>query len=330
MSLKQTGGQATNDFVQLFDTAAEHRLNFSSLGWSTQVNTRTPFVGVIDMGPYLDRLQSGSVNAWVSDNTGVDWAMYTVAVATPKADAVGAMVFLDGGQVRVDDRVAPVGGLQNGGPAASTLVLGPGGHVAVNSDFLQAAGGVLAIEVASPGQAGKLAVGDQALLDGRVDMRSVGGFTPAIGHSVNFLSAAHGLVGTRFDSSIVVDSLGSALWGLTYDSLGVTAHVLSHSMFGDLNRDGAFDASDWAVYISHAQTSLAGLSPAEVYARGDLNLDGVNNLSDMDLFMDAFDAAHGDGAFAAMLARVPEPHSVLLALWGAALLAVRRLGRSPT
>jgi hypothetical protein len=327
MSLKQTGGQVTNDFVQLFDTAAAHRLNFSSLGWATQVNSATPFVGVIDMGPYLDRLQAGSVNAWVSDNTGVDWAMYTVAVATPKADAVGAMVFLDGGQVRVDDRVAPIGGLQNGGPAASILILGPAGHVAVNSDFLQAASSVLAIEVAGPNQAGKLAVGDQALLDGRLEMHLVGGFMPAIGHSVNFLSAAHGLVGTRFDAPVIADSVGSALWGLTYDSLGVTAHVVSNSMFGDLNRDGLFDSSDWAVYISHAQTNLAGLAPAETYARGDLNLDGVNNLTDMDLFMDAFDAAHGAGAFAAMLAGVPEPHAALLALCGAAFLAVcgRRL-----
>ena len=127
MSMKQTGGQVTNDFVQLFDTAANHRLNFSSLGWSSQINATTPFVGAIDLGPYLDQLQSGNVNVWLSDNTGVDWAIYTAAVATPKSDPLGAAVFLDGGAVRVDAAMAPLAVLQNGGPASSELTLGPDG-----------------------------------------------------------------------------------------------------------------------------------------------------------------------------------------------------------
>ncbi len=319
MSLKQMGGSSANDFVQLFDTAANHRVNFSSVGWASQVNPTTPFVGVVDMGQHLDELQSGNVNVWVSDNTGVDWAMYTVTVATPKADVLGAAVFLDGGQVRVDSRSPSIGELQNGGPAASTLTLAPGGHVSVNRDYVQAGNGVLAIEVggSGTGEAGWLAAGDQALLDGNVQMRSVNGFTPAIGHSVRILSAANGRAGTTFDTSVFADSQGTALWGLTYDPLQVTAHVLSHSVFGDLNRDGAFDSSDWAVYISGAQTNLAGLSPADAYARGDLNLDGVNNLVDMDLFIDAYDASHGVGAFAAMLAGVPEPSASVLSVVGA-------------
>jgi hypothetical protein len=91
-------------------------------------------------------------------------------------------------------------------------------------------------------------------------------------------------------------------------------------MLGDINHDGAFDAADWATYITWAQVNLTGLSPTQAYDRGDLNLDGVNNLTDMDLFMDAFDAAHGAGAFAAMLAGVPEPGAAVLACIGAVFI----------
>ena len=102
MSLKQSGDETVTDFVQLFDTSAEHRLNFGRFGWSGQINATTPFVGVIDMGQYLEQLQAGSVNVQLSDDVGMDWALYAVTVATPKSDPVGAAVFLDGGSVLVD------------------------------------------------------------------------------------------------------------------------------------------------------------------------------------------------------------------------------------
>jgi hypothetical protein len=319
MSLKQMGGSVANDFVQLFDSDPSNRVNFSSVGWSTQVNTTTPFVGVIDMGQHLEQLQSGNVNVWVSDNTGVDWAMYTVTVATPKADAVGASVYLDGGSVRVDGSQAPVAFVQNGGPAASMLTLGPTGRLRINDDFVQASNGVLALEVngAGPSQIGRLVVSDRAILGGELQLHSVGSFMPAIGASYEIISATGGFAGTKFATTVFADSQGSALWGLKYGGATVTAHVLSNSVLGDLNLDGVFDASDWSVYLSGAQTNLAGLTPAEAYARGDLNLDGFNNLVDMDLFIDAYDASHGVGAFAAMLAGVPEPNSSLLSVAGA-------------
>ena len=34
MSLKQAGGSSANDFVQVLDTAANHKLTFSALGWA--------------------------------------------------------------------------------------------------------------------------------------------------------------------------------------------------------------------------------------------------------------------------------------------------------
>jgi hypothetical protein len=123
---------------------------------------------------------------------------------------------------------------------------------------------------------------------------------------------------------VIEDSQGSALWGLTYSSTSLTAHVLSHSMFGDLNGDGAFDLSDWAVLISGAHTSLAGLSPAEAYARGDLNLDGANDFHDFRLFEDEYIAVHGVAAFAELTARVSEPSASVLAVAAMLVGCLRR------
>ena len=125
MSLKQSGDETSTDFVQLFDMAPEHRLNMGSNGWSGQINATTPFVGVIDLGPYLDQMQSGTVNVQLSDDVGMDWALYSVAVAVPKSDSAGPAVFLDGGSVLVEGVVAPVASLAVGGPDDAAELASP-------------------------------------------------------------------------------------------------------------------------------------------------------------------------------------------------------------
>ena len=69
---------------------------------------------------------------------------------------------------------------------------------------------------------------------------------------------------------------------------------------------------------------LVGLPLAEAYQLGDLNADSRNNEFDFELFKSAFDAAQGTGAFDDMLARVPEPTTVTLAVLGVCLGVVRR------
>ena len=97
------------DFLQLFDTDANHRLMFANLGWDAKINTSDTFVGVVDMGDYLDKLQSGSVNVRLNDDTGLDWAMYVVTVATPMSDSTGPSVFLDrAGTVSVNAALPPL------------------------------------------------------------------------------------------------------------------------------------------------------------------------------------------------------------------------------
>lgn len=92
----------------------------------------------------------------------------------------------------------------------------------------------------------------------------------------------------------------------------------------DLDADGDTDAADFALFAAASQTDLAGMSPYELYRHGDLNGDGANNYIDFRMFKDAFIAANGAPAFAALVASVPEPTSLLLAIGGAIGLAFRR------
>ena len=50
---------------------ASHRLDFANIGWSSQINASGTFVGVLDMGGYLDQMQTGSVNVQINDDTAV-------------------------------------------------------------------------------------------------------------------------------------------------------------------------------------------------------------------------------------------------------------------
>ncbi len=84
--------------------------------------------------------------------------------------------------------------------------------------------------------------------------------------------------------------------------------------FGDLNGDGNIDLTDYADFLDGLNTSLAGLTNAQAYARGDLNGDFVTNLRDFILFRQAYDTANGDGALLNAINGVPEPSSVIALL----------------
>ncbi|MGD9634805.1 MAG: alpha-L-fucosidase [Pirellulales bacterium] len=94
---------------------------------------------------------------------------------------------------------------------------------------------------------------------------------------------------------------------------------------GDLNLDSLIDLADWQQYIAGVGLDMSSLSPLERFQAGDLNNDGRNDLADFDLFVSAYDGAHGAGALAADLS-VPEPQSLALACLGGLLLAGRKAG----
>lgn len=83
---------------------------------------------------------------------------------------------------------------------------------------------------------------------------------------------------------------------------------------GDLDLNGMIELADWQLYIAGVGADLSGLTPLERFQMGDMNGDGRNDLADFDLFVSAYDSAHGAGSLAAALqTQVPEPSPLALA-----------------
>jgi len=97
------------------------------------------------------------------------------------------------------------------------------------------------------------------------------------------------------------------------------ADVLSTPL-GDLDFDGDLGPEDWLVLSAWAETSTAGLSVLDAYARGDLNGDGRNDVLDFSVFKDLYTSANGPAAFAKMIAGVPEPSGLLAAAFSLSLV----------
>ena len=83
---------------------------------------------------------------------------------------------------------------------------------------------------------------------------------------------------------------------------------------------------------ANQHTDLSGLSLEQAYFKGDMNTDKQNNFDDFVAFKTYYEAANGTGSFAAMVASVPEPTTLLLTMLtgGIALLGRRRAVRSAT
>jgi hypothetical protein len=97
---------------------------------------------------------------------------------------------------------------------------------------------------------------------------------------------------------------------------------------GDLDANGSITSADWIILRNHQHTNLSSLSLAEAYRFGDLDGDKLNNHADFVLFKQAYNAAHGAGAFELMLASIPEPSSAFLVIAaGAFVLTSCRRGR---
>jgi endonuclease/exonuclease/phosphatase family metal-dependent hydrolase len=96
----------------------------------------------------------------------------------------------------------------------------------------------------------------------------------------------------------------------------VVSYNIAPVVLGDFNFDLVIDASDWATLRTNQLANLTGLSSNEAYQRGDINGDFRNDHVDFVRFKEIFDGQNGLGAFAAMLARVPEPSAAVLFVLG--------------
>lgn len=93
---------------------------------------------------------------------------------------------------------------------------------------------------------------------------------------------------------------------------------------GDLDLNGSINLLDWQLYIAGVGADLMGLTPLEAFQMGDMNGDGRNDLEDLDLFITAYDGAHGPGAFATLQVAIPEPRSTwLVSVAGVYMLSAR-------
>jgi hypothetical protein len=249
LGMRQTpGGESATDFLRVFDMDPSHRIDFSAVGWNTQVTTTSTFVGVVDLGGFLTELQSSSTNVQLNDDAGLDWAMYLVAVATPIADTVGPHVFLDrGGSVTLSAPVSPVNSLQIGGAEAGSLRMSGGSTLDINSSFSQLANGTLTVELSSATPNGPLIeVTQNASLAGGLVIQLASGFAPALNSQFRILSASSG-VQNDFDS-LTLPTLASGLgWELSYNANSVDLKVVA-KLPGDFNDDGFVDAADYTLW----------------------------------------------------------------------------------
>ena len=304
LSLKATASDVSTDFIRLFDSAANHLRTFSSLGWTSQINTSAPFVGVIDMGQYLDQLQTGSINVQVNDDTAVDWAIYTAAVATPIVDPTGPAVFLDGGSVRVDSVISPVASLTNGSATAASLAIAATGSLSVNHAYQQATNAKLKIEIAgsAAGQFGRIDIGDDAMLGGTLALDLVNGYMPTAGTEFEIVSAKS-LLGTTF-ATTTLPNLGILLqWQIDYEPGAVIARVLPAVLAGDYNHDGTVDAADYLVWRKTLGTSVSSFGDG-----ADGNRNGTVEEDDYLVWRTHFGQTAGGGSSAGKNpTQVPEP-----------------------
>jgi hypothetical protein len=302
LGLRQSaGGEVGTDFIRLFDTDSSHRLDFSDVGWDAEIGPAGTFVGVIDMGTFLDEMQSGSVNVQINDDTGLDWAYYIVTVATPIADPLGPTVLLDGGgSATIDSLITGIHELQVGGAAAGELRIEPAGRIDIGNDYVQLANGSLALELGAGSLTGVLVdVADVAQLAGTLSVELAPGYTPVIGAEFDILSALS--VADEFDDVDLPSLPSNMAWELTYNPTGVLLTIVENALPGDYNGDGTVDTADYVTWRKNGGT------PAEY-----------------DTWRAHFGQTAGSGAHdgSGSQGAVPEPGTLLVFLIGLAVLTI--------
>jgi hypothetical protein len=140
----------------------------------------------------------------------------------------------------------------------------------------------------------------------------------ADGQSVS-LTTADGWIASPFEDLQLSITLGDGSvspGAVVYTGNGGNAFDRS-----DLNADGVIDTADWPAFRDNHLTNLSGLSAVQAYVRGDLDLDGDNDVFDFRLFKSDYDAANGAGAFASHFGEVPEPTAFATMIAALPLLA---------
>lgn len=158
------------------------------------------------------------------------------------------------------------------------------------------------------------------------DLQSGNGASLANGRTVNLSSSAGWIQNPHEDLVFQYISGGQI-------KDGIVSYINNNDspfVSGDFNIDGAINVADWVILRTNQLSNLSSKSLAEAYRLGDLTGDKLNDHADFVRFKTAYDVANGAGAFAAMVATVPEPSSAFLVLAAGTLFlpALRRRSNS--
>ncbi|WP_197528963.1 sulfatase-like hydrolase/transferase [Aeoliella mucimassa] len=106
------------------------------------------------------------------------------------------------------------------------------------------------------------------------------------------------------------DSLTSTPAGPNVRPIGTGTLLPSLTIYGDLNHDGVVDLSDWSLFRPNILKDVSDLDSAQAYLMGDFDLDGRIGIADFAAFKNQFEQHNGAGSFASLTQGVPEPRTV--------------------
>jgi hypothetical protein len=222
-------------------------------------------------------------------------ATITLNGANTKLDA--QFVNIEGGTLRGNGTVFVGTGPLNGVVRNLSGRVEPGngiGRLSITGDFSILDSGTLAIELGGTTavtQHDVLAMSRFAFLDGTLEVTLAGGFTPTVGNAFTFLTTAPNGVFGEFENLVLP---GGFQWQVNYQSSSVVLAVVGLGTTGDFDGDGDVDGRDFLIWQRNPS---------------------IGNLAD-------WQANYGNGSLS-VVAAVPEPNSIMIALGIALFTALR-------
>lgn len=190
--------------------------------------------------------------------------------------------------------------------------VGPGnspGRLSISSDYIQLATGKLIIEIGGNDAADdydQLAVDEQAILNGQLDITTINGFNPAFGS--RFAVLTYGERSGSFTDITGLDLGGGRRFIADYQSTQLELVVTTE---GDADADGDVDQNDLEIVLSRFGSTIAyGVA-------GDWDLNGSIGTTDLNIVLRNWDSETPP------IIDVPEPAASTMLLIGG-LIAIRR------
>ena len=294
--------------LTLTDGGRYRSSNATDIGGTVQVNAGAPSRIQVSGTVVMESTSSTTLNGDLQ----LDNANTIIQVGATFAGG-GALQNLNGSTLTLLDGADVDVLIENSG----SLVLGSSPGQVTGLDYQQNADGVWDVELGGLGLSDfdRLTLTGAASLDGTLDLSLIGGYVPALGDTLNILSATGGIAGSfasilqpagmPADLMFDVNNLGSILQLEVVDIPSFTA---------DFDNDGDVDEFDLAQW------------QGDYAVNGDSDADGDGLSAGFDFL--AWQQQNGSGAMAVAAlgaaAAVPEPSTLMLAGLAVGMLATRR------